>query len=104
VLGKTILAMKAETKEAEVGNYRPIACLPTTFKLLTGIIAEHVYGHLDRNGFLLDEQKGCKRNTRGTKDQLLIEKMVLKNCRRRHTNLNMAWIEYKKAYDMMPHS
>jgi len=30
-------------------------------------------------------------------------KMVLKNCRR-HTNLNMAWIDYKKAYDMVPHS
>jgi len=53
---------------------------------------------------LPDEQKGCRRNTRGTKDQLLIDKMVLKNCRRRHTNLNMAWIDYKKAYDMVPHS
>jgi len=43
VLGKTNLAMKDETKGAEVGNYRPIACLPTTFKLLTGIIAKHTY-------------------------------------------------------------
>jgi len=75
--------MKDETKGAEFGNYRPIACLPTTFKLLTGIIAEHIYGHLDRNGLLLDEEKGCRRKTRGTKDQLLIDKMVLKNCRRR---------------------
>jgi len=32
---------------------------------------------------------------------LLIDKMVMKNCRRRHTNLNMAWIDYKKAYDML---
>ena len=53
---------------------------------------------------LLDEQKGCRRKTRGTKDQLLIEKMVLKKCRSRHTNLNMAWIAYKTAYDMVPHS
>ena len=30
--------------------------------------------------------------------------MVLKNCRRRHTNLNMAWIDYKKTYDMVSHS
>ena len=98
------MAVKEEIKGSEDGNYRPIACLPTTFTLLTGIIAEHVYGHLDRNGFLRNEQKGCRRNTRGTKDQLLIDKMMLKNCRRRHTNLNMAWIDYKKAYDMVPHS
>ena len=26
------------------------------------------------------------------------------NCRRRHTNLNMAWIDYKKTYDMVSHS
>jgi len=58
--------------------------------MLMGIIAEHIYGHLDRNGLLPDEQKGCRRKTQGTKDQLLIDKMVLKNCRRRHTNLNMA--------------
>ena len=50
---------------------------------------------------LLDEQK---RDAEGTKDQLLIDKMVLKNWRRRHTNLNMAWIDYKKTYDMVPHS
>ena len=30
--------------------------------------------------------------------------MVLKNCKKRLTNLCLAWIEYKKAYDMVPHS
>ena len=28
----------------------------------------------------------------------------LRDCKRRHTNLAMAWIDYKKAYDMVPHS
>ena len=28
----------------------------------------------------------------------------MRNCRRRLTNLGMAWIDYKKAYDMIPHS
>ena len=32
------------------------------------------------------------------------DKMVLKDCRRRNTNLAMAWIDYRKAYDMIPHS
>jgi len=66
VLGRTNLAMKDdETKEAEVGNYRPIACLPTTFKLLMGIIAEHAYRHIERKPLLPDKQKGCRRNTQG---------------------------------------
>jgi len=30
--------------------------------------------------------------------------MVLKNCRRRPKNQNIAWIDYKKACDMVPHS
>ena len=30
--------------------------------------------------------------------------MVIRNCKRRKTNLAMAWIDYKKAYDMVPHS
>ena len=41
--------------------------------------------------------------SRGTKDQLLIDKTILRDCRKRHTNLGMAWVDYKKAYDMVPH-
>ena len=51
-----------------------------------------------------NEQKGCKKRSRGTKDQLIIDKTVLKDCRNRKTNLAMAWIDYKKAYDMVSHS
>ena len=29
--------------------------------------------------------------------------MVIRNCRRRLTNLAIGWIDYKKAYDMIPH-
>lgn len=41
---------------------------------------------------------------RGTKDQLLIEKMIMKNWRRRQTGLAMCYIDYKTAYDMLAHS
>ena len=30
--------------------------------------------------------------------------MVLKNCKKRHTNLGITWIDYKKTYDMIFHS
>ncbi|XP_030752876.1 uncharacterized protein LOC115879951 [Sitophilus oryzae] len=103
-LGKTFLIMKDPQKGAIPSNYRPITCLPTTFKVLTGILGEAIYAHLTTNNLYPVEQKGSCKQTRGTKDQLLIDKMVLKNCRRKQTNLHMAWIDYRKAFDSLPHS
>ena len=104
VRGRTVLIQKDPAKGAQASNYRPITCLPMMWKLLTGIMGEKLYSHLERSGLLVDEQKGCRKGSRGTKDQLLVDKAILKNCRRRLTNLSMAWIDYKKAYDMVPHS
>ena len=49
-------------------------------------------------------KKDARKKSRGTKDQLLIDKTILRDCRKRYTNLGMVWIDYKKAYDMVPHS
>ena len=72
---------------------------------MTGVMEEKLYHYLERNGLLTaSEQKGCRKGSRGTKDQLLVDKAILKNCRRTLTNLSMDWIDYKKAYDMVPYS
>ena len=60
--------------------------------------------HLETQDLLPEEQKGCRKGSRGTKDQLLIDKAVIRNCKRRKSNLSMAWIDFRKAYDMVPHS
>ena len=77
--------------------------LPLLWKLLTGILAEELYEHLEQANILLWEQKGCRKGSRGTKDQLPIDKMIVKNCKKRLTPLAVAWIDYRKAYDMVPH-
>ncbi len=74
------------------------------WKLLSGIFAEKIYDHLLSNNLLPDEQKGCRKRSRGTKDQLLIDREVLKEARSKNRFLAMAWIDYRKAYDMVPHS
>ena len=102
--GKTVLIIKDKEKGNDVTNYRPITCLPMMWKLLTGVLSDELYDHLESEELLPEEQKGCRRKSRGTKDQLLIDKMILRNCKRRLTGLGMAWIDYKKAYDMVPHS
>ena len=40
--------------------------------------------------------------SRGTKDQLLIDRAVRKNCRRRKVGLSMVWIDYRNAYELIP--
>ena len=34
----------------------------------------------------------------------MIDKTILRDCKKKHKNLAMAWVDYKKAYDMVPHS
>ena len=104
VKGRTVLIQKDPAKGTVASNYRPIACLPIMWKLLTGIFAEQIYDHLKDNNLLPDEQKGCRKRSRGTKDQLLIDKAITLDAKRRKRCLNMAWVDYKKAYDMVPHS
>ena len=70
---------------------------------MTGIIANSVYKYLEMYNLLPVEQKGCRRNRRGINDQFLIDKVVPNDCKKRHTNLGMPWIDYKKYYDLIPH-
>ena len=72
-------------------------------KLKTGIIFDKLYHHLENENLLLEEQKGCRHTSKDTKDQLWRDKAVIRNCQSRKTNLNMAWVDFRKAYDMVPH-
>ena len=74
------------------------------WKLLTGVIADQIYAHLDQEKLLRKEQKGCRKGSRGTNDLLYIDRAVIKEVKSRNKNLAMAWIDYKKAYYMVPHS
>uniref|UniRef100_H3AYE9 Reverse transcriptase domain-containing protein n=1 Tax=Latimeria chalumnae TaxID=7897 RepID=H3AYE9_LATCH len=88
----------------DAGNYRPITCLPITWKLLTAILARAISRHLETNKIMACEQKGNCRNTRGTKDQLLIDKTILRDCKVQKINLAICWIDYRKAFDSVLHS
>ena len=74
------------------------------YKILTSIFTEYTYPFLIDSDLFPDEQKGWKRGSCGCKDQLLINKMILENCHNHNTNLSIAWIDYKKAFDSVPHS
>ena len=101
--GRTSLLQKDKSKGNIASNYRPITCLPLMWKLLTGVIADQIYAHLDHEKLLPQEQKGCSKGSRGTNDLLYIDRAVIKDVKSRNKNLAMPWIDYKKAYDMVKH-
>ena len=102
--GRTSLLQKDKSRGNVASNYRPITCLPLMWKLLTGVIADQIYAHLDQEKLLPEEQKGCRKGSRGTNNLLYIDRAVIKEVKSRNKNLAMAWIDYKKAYDMVPYS
>ena len=75
------LLMKNKEEGNIQSNFRPITCLPTTFKLMAAIIAESMLNHFEKNSLIPDEQKGNRKKSRGTKDQLLIDNMIIRNAK-----------------------
>ena len=71
---------------------------------MTGVIADQIYAHLDQEKLLPNEQKECREGFRGTNDLLYIDWAIIKEVKSRNKNLAMTWIDYKKAYNMVPHS
>ena len=71
---------------------------------MTGVIADQIYAHLDQEEVLPEEPKGYRKGSRGTNDLPYFDRAVIKEVKSRNKNLAMAWIDYKKAYDMVPHS
>ena len=71
------------------------------WKLLTGVIPDQIYVHLDQAKLLPEELKGCRKGSRGTNDLLYIDRAAIKEVKSRNKNLAMAWIDYKKTYDVV---
>ena len=58
--GPAVLLLKNKSKGNEVNNYKPMTCLPRMWKLLTGIVTDEIYNHLEENDLLPEDQKGCR--------------------------------------------
>ena len=71
---------------------------------MIGILADEIYDYLEKKMLLPEKQKGCRRKSKDTGDLLFIDKMILWEVQMRKKNLAVGCIDYKKAYDMVPHS
>ena len=95
---RTVLIQKDPAKGNAVRNYQLKASLNLLWKFKTDIIDDKIYQHLQNENLLLEGQKGCRHASKGTKNQLLIYKAVIRNFKRRKTNLNMAWVDFRNVY------
>ena len=101
---KDYINPKDPSKGTAPNNYRPITCLPTMWKILTTQLREKIYYSLTSHGLLSDQQKGCRKGSRGTAELLYIDQHILNESRTRRKNLAVDWIDYKKVYDIVPQS
>ncbi|XP_075983196.1 uncharacterized protein LOC142981283 [Anticarsia gemmatalis] len=89
---------------SEPSQYRPITCLPTLYKILTSTITRKINNHIENNCIIAEEQKGCRRGHMGCKEQLVIDSTIHKHATTKNRNLHCTYIDYKKAFDSIPHS
>ena len=99
----THLVPKSQDSQ-DPSKYRPITCLCTVYKIYTACIAEKIYKRLDANKLLAEEQKGCIKNSQSSKEQLMIDSIVLEQAHKDNLNLYIAYIDYRKAFESAPHS
>ena len=59
--------------------------------------------HVARVGLLPLEQKALRKGARGCMDALAIDTTVTEEVKWGKKNLNVAWVDFRKAYDQVPH-
>lgn len=101
--GKTYLIPKGKISD-KPEQYRPITCLQTMYKLITSCLTEIIYEHISSKNILTEEQKGCCKNSRGCKEQLIIDSVVMKQALNNKKDISTMYIDYQKAFDSIPHT
>ncbi|XGW31396.1 hypothetical protein V3C99_009956 [Haemonchus contortus] len=92
---KTILLYK-KGDPLNISNYRPISLLSTVLKVLTRALARRVEEVAME--LVPEEQAGFRRKF-STRDHILSVNLLMEKCSEWRKPLNMAFIDYQKAFD-----
>jgi hypothetical protein len=101
-VGVTFLIPENENTE-NPKNYRPVTCWPTIYKLITSVISRRIQKYMDDENLMPKEQKWCCSRSKGCKDQLLISKAILQECKRMKKKF-VYGMDYQKVFERVPHS
>ena len=101
--GRTILLPKSHDTTLPK-NFRPITCLNVVYKLWTSCLTQVLMSHCVVNNVLHLAQKGCARGQLSCVDHLLLNSCIWHQVKSKNRSLAVAWLDYKKAYDSVPHN
>ena len=83
-------------------NYRPVSLTCVCSKLLEHIICTHIWEHLDQHNIITDKQHGFRRR-HSCESQLIITTQDLFQLRDSNVQVDMAILDFSKAFDTVPH-
>ena len=83
-------------------NYRPVSLTCVCCKILEYIISTHIRSHLDKYSILSNLQHGF-RNFFSCETQLLVTIQDLLKFREEKTQIDIAVLDFSKAFDTVPH-
>lgn len=102
--GRVVLIYKSGDR-SNPANFRPIACLNTSYKLVTSMIASLLRAHAEGLQVLPQEQVAIRRGTWGCTHAMLLDQAAVADAtNQKQKPLHVAWIDYAKAFDSVPHA
>ena len=78
-------------------------CLNLTYRIYTSCLNIFLTDHCNQNNIITPEQAAGKKGLWGCFKQLLINKAVMSEVKKKRQNLFTIWSDYKKAFDSVPH-
>ncbi|CAF1556599.1 unnamed protein product [Rotaria magnacalcarata] len=102
--GRIVLIHKTGPK-SKPGNFRPIACLNTCYKLLTGYVTMYLNQHVTERKIMPEEQIALRGGVWGCTHALTLDQTLTADAQdQKQRPLSVAWIDYAKAFDSVLHS
>lgn len=77
-------------------KYRVVTSFTIIYKLFKSILANKIYKHIVENIIIADEQQGYR-------EQFVIDTILTRDAIKNKLNLVLAYIDYQKASDGVPH-
>ena len=102
--GRVVLIYKAGSTD-DPANYRPIACLNTCYKMITGFITAYLNIYVKERHVLPGEQIALREGVWGCTHALTLDQTLTADAQdQKQRAISVAWIDYAKAFDSVPHS
>lgn len=101
--GRIVLLYKGGGED-DPGNYRPISCLNTCYKMFTGMLARWILRQVEAVDVLPSSQLAIGKGKWGCTHAQMLDRMIIKDATSgKKRNIHLAWVDFRKAFDSVSH-